>query len=33
MNELFNQELAILQISEKDWIHSYMGEHCKRLSQ
>lgn len=30
MNELFDQELSILQISEKDWNLSYVGEHCKR---
>lgn len=29
MNELFNQELSILQISEKDLIHSYTVELCR----
>lgn len=30
MNGQFNQELSILQIPEKDWIHSYTAELCRR---
>ena len=29
-DKLFNQELSILHISEKDWIHSYTVEICRR---